>query len=173
MSLMFIFTIIASIIAIIISITAYKKKEPKYLLALAFILIWLYFMGSSYYQTEKHRNILKNLKAEEIISLSIGKTLISDQSKIKDIVESLKNNKTYTSSNRDVGKTFLFKINFKNKKHIYFNIAYLSKSQGIILRFVKIYENGYRSYGDAFSSTLNDTLLKAGIDFKKMSEIKK
>jgi len=170
MSLMLVFTIIGSIIAIIISITAYKKKEPKYLIALVFLAIWLYFMASSHFETEKYRNILKNLKTQEIASLSVGDIIISEENKIKDIVLSLNNNRAFAPSSRDAGKQILFKINFKNKKELYFNIAYLKRNNGVILRFLKIYENGERSYGNAFSDTLNSSLMKAGIDFKKMSE---
>ena len=173
MSLMLVFVFVGSIVAIIISITAYRKKEPKYLLGLAFIAVWLYFMASSHFETEKYRNILKNLKTEEVVSISIGNITISDKSKISEIVKSLRANKAHTPSARNAGKQILFKIKFKKRKEIYFNIAYLKRNDGVILRFLKIYENGYRSYGDAISNTLNDSLVKAGIDFRKMSEIKK
>ena len=170
MSLILVFTMIGSVTALIISIIAYKKKEPKYLVGLIFIAIWLYFMASSHFETEKYRNILKNLKTEEVVSISIGNITISDKSKISEIVKSLRANKAHTPSARNAGKQILFKIKFKKRKEIYFNIAYLKRNDGVILRFLKIYENGERSYGNAFSKTLNSSLMKAGVDFKKMSE---
>ena len=170
MSLILVFTMIGSVTALIISIIAYKKKEPKYLVGLIFIAIWLYFIASSHFETEKYRNILKNLKTEEVVSISIGNITISDKSKISEIVKSLRANKAHTPSARNAGKQILFKIKFKKRKEIYFNIAYLKRNDGVILRFLKIYENGERSYGNAFSDTLNSSLMKAGIDFKKMSE---